>query len=177
MDKCHFPPQCIWNMDETGITTVHTPNRVIGHRGVKQIGRMTSAEPEAADPRTIEPEATNPDAIEADLADQNRDKFNPTVSSMSCRGDIQNLSAIFENIRAFPKAASRQSTRKGRKRRTTAILTNSSQMRELAAEQAESMRNKNEKRTAEGTIVTMPRKRGRPRKKCLSVLVTEMTKK
>ncbi|XP_018344908.1 PREDICTED: uncharacterized protein LOC108750148 [Trachymyrmex septentrionalis] len=34
----------IWNMDETGITTVHTPNRVVACRGMKQLGKMTSAE-------------------------------------------------------------------------------------------------------------------------------------
>ncbi|XP_071582164.1 uncharacterized protein [Temnothorax nylanderi] len=44
MDKHHFQAHCIWNMDETGITTVQTPNRVIGRRGVKQVGRVTSAE-------------------------------------------------------------------------------------------------------------------------------------
>ncbi|XP_071579717.1 probable ATP-dependent RNA helicase DDX47 [Temnothorax nylanderi] len=31
-------------MDETGITAVQTPNRVIGRRGVKQVERVTSAE-------------------------------------------------------------------------------------------------------------------------------------
>lgn len=40
----HFQSHCIWNMDETGITTVQTPNRVIGRREVKQVGRVTSAE-------------------------------------------------------------------------------------------------------------------------------------
>lgn len=44
MDKYRFPAHCIWNMDETGITTVQTPNKVIERRGVKQIGRVTSAE-------------------------------------------------------------------------------------------------------------------------------------
>ncbi|XP_071646064.1 uncharacterized protein [Temnothorax longispinosus] len=41
-DKYRFPIHCIWNMDETGITTVQTPNRIIGR--VKQIERVTSAE-------------------------------------------------------------------------------------------------------------------------------------
>lgn len=31
-------------MDETGVTTVQKPNRVIAGRGFKQIGRITSAE-------------------------------------------------------------------------------------------------------------------------------------
>ncbi|XP_039905853.1 uncharacterized protein LOC120745201 [Simochromis diagramma] len=34
----------IWNIDETGITTVQTPDRVIAKRGTKQVGAMTSAE-------------------------------------------------------------------------------------------------------------------------------------
>lgn len=34
----------IWNMDETGVTTVQTPDRVVARRGFKQIGRVTSAE-------------------------------------------------------------------------------------------------------------------------------------
>ncbi|XP_071648084.1 uncharacterized protein [Temnothorax longispinosus] len=42
LDKYRFPIHCIWNMDETGITTVQTPNRIIGR--VKQIERVTSAE-------------------------------------------------------------------------------------------------------------------------------------
>jgi len=31
-------------MDETGITTVQTPNKIVARRGVKQIGRIVSAE-------------------------------------------------------------------------------------------------------------------------------------
>ena len=31
-------------MDETGVTTVHKPDRIIGRRGTKQIGAITSAE-------------------------------------------------------------------------------------------------------------------------------------
>lgn len=34
----------IWNMDETGITTVQKPNRIVGRRGYKQVGRVTSQE-------------------------------------------------------------------------------------------------------------------------------------
>ena len=29
-------------MDETGVTTVQTPDQVVAHRGVKQVGSMTS---------------------------------------------------------------------------------------------------------------------------------------
>ena len=34
----------IWNMDETGITTVHRPSGIIARRGRKQIGALTSGE-------------------------------------------------------------------------------------------------------------------------------------
>ncbi|KAJ8956451.1 hypothetical protein NQ318_010765 [Aromia moschata] len=34
----------IWNVDETGITTVQRPDRVVARRGLKQIGKVTSAE-------------------------------------------------------------------------------------------------------------------------------------
>lgn len=37
-------PNDIWNMDETGVTTVQKPNKVIARRGFKQIGAITSAE-------------------------------------------------------------------------------------------------------------------------------------
>lgn len=43
MDKYHFSINCVWNMDDTRITTVHTSNRVIRRGGMKQIGRITSA--------------------------------------------------------------------------------------------------------------------------------------
>ncbi|KAJ8009605.1 hypothetical protein DPEC_G00090640 [Dallia pectoralis] len=29
MERFHFDPQSIWNMDITGITTVHKPNKVV----------------------------------------------------------------------------------------------------------------------------------------------------
>ncbi|KAG8239553.1 hypothetical protein J437_LFUL018849 [Ladona fulva] len=37
-------PSMIQNVDETGIKTVQKADRVIGHKGFKQIGKMTSAE-------------------------------------------------------------------------------------------------------------------------------------
>lgn len=43
-DRVSIEPHRIWNMDETGITTVHKPPRVVGQRGTKQIGQMVSAE-------------------------------------------------------------------------------------------------------------------------------------
>ncbi len=33
-----------WNMDETGITTVHKPDKVVGRKGNKQAGSLTSVE-------------------------------------------------------------------------------------------------------------------------------------
>ncbi len=32
---------CVWNMDETGVTTVMTPEKIVGRRGQKQIGNKT----------------------------------------------------------------------------------------------------------------------------------------
>lgn len=42
--RYNFEPGSIWNMDETGVTTVQTPERVVSRRGVKQVGRITSSE-------------------------------------------------------------------------------------------------------------------------------------
>ncbi|XP_043465707.1 uncharacterized protein LOC122500710 isoform X2 [Leptopilina heterotoma] len=44
MDELKVLPQHIWNMDESGVTTVQRPERVIAQRGVKQVGKLTSAE-------------------------------------------------------------------------------------------------------------------------------------
>lgn len=44
IEKHSFTGNDIWNVDETGITTVQTPDRVIARRGVKQVGAMTSGE-------------------------------------------------------------------------------------------------------------------------------------
>ncbi|XP_051156768.1 uncharacterized protein LOC127278881 [Leptopilina boulardi] len=44
MDELKVLPQQIWNMDESGVTTVQRPDRVIAKRGVKQVGKLTSAE-------------------------------------------------------------------------------------------------------------------------------------
>ncbi|XP_053623521.1 uncharacterized protein LOC128682698 [Plodia interpunctella] len=42
--RLNLGPGDIWNVDETGLTTVHVPNRVIARRGVKNLGQITSAE-------------------------------------------------------------------------------------------------------------------------------------
>ncbi|XP_014845953.1 PREDICTED: uncharacterized protein LOC106919834 [Poecilia mexicana] len=42
--RYNFDGSDIWNVDETGVTTVQSPNRVVARRGVKQVGAMTSGE-------------------------------------------------------------------------------------------------------------------------------------
>ena len=37
-------PHNIWNLDETGISTVVQPRQVFAEKGIKQVGRITSAE-------------------------------------------------------------------------------------------------------------------------------------
>ncbi|XP_025192175.1 uncharacterized protein LOC112592366 [Melanaphis sacchari] len=44
LNRYNFGPGDIYNMDETGITTVQKPNKIVARRGFKQIGRITSAE-------------------------------------------------------------------------------------------------------------------------------------
>lgn len=39
-----FLPQNIYNLDETGLTTVQVPDRILAVRGEKQVGKITSAE-------------------------------------------------------------------------------------------------------------------------------------
>ncbi|CAM1331982.1 Uncharacterised protein r2_g4084 [Pycnogonum litorale] len=43
-ERCRFDPGDIWNMDETGVTTVQKPDKVVARRGFKQVGAITSAE-------------------------------------------------------------------------------------------------------------------------------------
>ncbi|XP_059053650.1 uncharacterized protein LOC131847939 [Achroia grisella] len=44
MDRYKFEPNDIWNMDETGVTTVQKPSKIVAQKGVKQVGAVTSAE-------------------------------------------------------------------------------------------------------------------------------------
>ncbi|XP_013859198.1 uncharacterized protein zgc:113274 [Austrofundulus limnaeus] len=44
LEKHNFPPQNIWNVDETGITADQTPDKVVARGGEKQVGALTSAE-------------------------------------------------------------------------------------------------------------------------------------
>ena len=39
-----IPPQNIWNLDETGISPVVQPSKILVKKGVKQIGEISSAE-------------------------------------------------------------------------------------------------------------------------------------
>jgi hypothetical protein len=44
MNRHKFGPHQIYNVDETGITTVHRPDKVVAGRGLKQVGQVTSGE-------------------------------------------------------------------------------------------------------------------------------------
>lgn len=44
LQQRQFLPSQIWNMDETGITNVHKPGKIIASKGVKQVSKMTSGE-------------------------------------------------------------------------------------------------------------------------------------
>ncbi|GLD75025.1 uncharacterized protein AKAME5_002635800 [Lates japonicus] len=44
MDRHKFPPNMIYNVDETGVTTVQSPKQVVAEKGKKQVGAITSAE-------------------------------------------------------------------------------------------------------------------------------------
>jgi hypothetical protein len=44
MDRHKFAAKDIWNVDETGVTTVQNPPKVVAATGVTQIGSLTSAE-------------------------------------------------------------------------------------------------------------------------------------
>ena len=42
--RFHFEPHNIWNVDETGLTTVQKPSKIVAPKGVKQVGAVTGAE-------------------------------------------------------------------------------------------------------------------------------------
>ena len=44
MQKYKFTPHCIWNTDESGLTCVHRPGKIIATKGQKQVGKITSGE-------------------------------------------------------------------------------------------------------------------------------------
>ena len=43
-EKQYIDPSHIWNVDETGLTAVHRPGKVIARRGQRQVGKITSGE-------------------------------------------------------------------------------------------------------------------------------------
>lgn len=43
-EKYEFSASRIWNIDETGVTTVQKPKKIVAARGQKQVGAITSAE-------------------------------------------------------------------------------------------------------------------------------------
>ncbi|CAH2101074.1 unnamed protein product [Euphydryas editha] len=44
MVRYNFLPGSIYNVDETGISTVHKPGKVLAPKGIRQLGKMTSGE-------------------------------------------------------------------------------------------------------------------------------------
>lgn len=44
MDKYKFTASQIWNVDETGVSTVLKPNKIVAAKGKRNIGAMTSGE-------------------------------------------------------------------------------------------------------------------------------------
>lgn len=44
MDRHTYESQDIYNVDETGVTTVQKPDKVVARRGIRQVGGLTSAE-------------------------------------------------------------------------------------------------------------------------------------
>lgn len=44
LEKYKFKNNDIWNVDETGVQTVQKPNKIVAEKGVRQVGKVTSAE-------------------------------------------------------------------------------------------------------------------------------------
>jgi len=44
LQKEQFTASRIWNVDESGFTAVHAPRKILAERGIKQVGKITSAE-------------------------------------------------------------------------------------------------------------------------------------
>ena len=44
MDRYKFTPNGIWNVDETGVSTVQKPNKIVASKVEKQVGSITSSE-------------------------------------------------------------------------------------------------------------------------------------
>ena len=44
IDRNKYEPSKIWNMDETGITCVHRPRKIVASKGVRQVSKITTGE-------------------------------------------------------------------------------------------------------------------------------------
>lgn len=44
LEKDNFTAQQVWNVDETGLTPVHKPGKILAKTGQKQVGKITSGE-------------------------------------------------------------------------------------------------------------------------------------
>ena len=44
LEAKNYAPSRIWNMDETGLTTVQKPGKILASKGTRQVGKVTSAE-------------------------------------------------------------------------------------------------------------------------------------
>lgn len=44
LEEYKFESKDIWNIDETGVQTVQRPNKIVAEKGVRQVGKATSAE-------------------------------------------------------------------------------------------------------------------------------------
>jgi hypothetical protein len=44
VDKCKFPGSEVYNRDETGVSTVQTPSKILGPKGQEQVGSLTTWE-------------------------------------------------------------------------------------------------------------------------------------
>jgi len=44
LQKHSYRPSQVWNMDESGISTVHEPGKIIASKGARQVSKMTSGE-------------------------------------------------------------------------------------------------------------------------------------
>lgn len=60
LDRLKIGPNDIWNMDETGVTTVQCFERIVARRNFKQIGRIVSFERDTLMTMTLSMSATVP---------------------------------------------------------------------------------------------------------------------
>lgn len=44
LEAHEYTPSRVWTMDQTGLTTVQTPGEIMASKGVRQVGKVTSAE-------------------------------------------------------------------------------------------------------------------------------------